>query len=144
MTLTRTSDAAFLNQVANHPDVRPWLGTDGGSFVDVGVLLDLPGAFALTNEHGGFVFTPDDDGVFEFHTQFLPSGRGRVALHAATEARDRMFAEFGASALRTYVPHGNVAARWLVRFAGFKQTHEDAEQSYWRLDRAEWEARAAG
>ena len=49
---------------------------DGESFVDVGVLLNLPGAFALTNEWGRVVFMLTGDGVREFHTMFLPEGRG--------------------------------------------------------------------
>ena len=142
MTLARTTDATFLNQVANHPDVRPWLGTDGESFVDVGVLLNLPGAFALTNEWGGFVFMLTGDGAYEFHTMFLPEGRGRRALRASLEACDLMFGAYGAPTLQTYVPHGNIAAKWLVKVVGFSGMHADAEQSYWRFTKAEWEARA--
>ena len=70
MALVKTTDATFLNSVANHPDVRRWLGTDGESFVDLGVLLRLPGAFALQNEYGGFVFTLMGDGHYEFHTRW--------------------------------------------------------------------------
>lgn len=138
-----TRDATFLNTVANHPSVRPALGTDGESLCDLGVLLALPGAFALESEHGGFVFTLTNDGLYEFHTQFLPEGRGRHAMEAALEGCRAMFEDYGAPGLQTYVPHDNSAARWLVRFAGFSETNRDAEQSYWRLTREEWQARAA-
>jgi len=142
MSLTRTLDATFLNGVANHPEVRPWLGTDGESFADLGVLLALPGAFALQNEHGGFVFTPtNEEGGYEFHTQFLPEGRGRKALAASLEAERMMFENFGARVLHTYVPHDNAAAFGLVRIAGFTRTHEDEANSYWALTRADWQAR---
>lgn len=140
MILTR--DAAFLNSVANHPDVRPWLGTDGASPIDFAPLLARQGTFALVNEHGGFVFVSDDGGAtYEFHTQFLPEGRGREALKAAHEAAQTMFGDIGVEELRTYVPHENRAALGLVRLAGFRRTHEDGDNSYWALDRAIWQAR---
>lgn len=140
--MIRTKDASFLNTVANHPEVRPWLGTDGASYVDLGVLLALPGAFALQNEHGGFVFTPDgEEGEYEFHTQFLPEGRGRPALKAALLAEHLMFTRYGARVLKTYVPHENRAALGLVRLAGFSRTHGDETQSYWALTLEGWKAR---
>lgn len=142
MSLRFTTDPTFLNTVANHPDVRPWLGTDGASYVDLGVLMRLPGALALENEHGGFVFTMTGDGAYEFHTQFLPEGRGRKGLEAAQAAAQIMFEEIGAPALQTYVPHENLGAKWLVRFVGFERTHEDAHNSYWCMTREAWEARA--
>lgn len=142
MNLRFSRDATFLNTVANHPEVRPALG-EGESFCDLGVLLALPGAFALESEYGGFVFTPTGDGCYEFHTQFLPEGRGRHAMEASFEGCRAMFEDYAAPALETYVPHGNVGARWLVRFAGFRETHRDNEQSYWRLTREDWQARTA-
>lgn len=141
MRLERTTDATFLNTIANHPEVRPWLGTDGKSHVDLGVLLEVPGAFALINEFGGFVFIPEGGGVYEFHTQFLPEARGRIALLAALEGERMMFEDYGAECVKTYVPHANKAALGLVRLAGFTRTHDDDDASYWALDRAEWEAR---
>ena len=143
VSLTFTRDPSFLNTVANHPDVRPWRGTDWKSFFEIGVLLRQTGAFALQNEYGGFVATLTGDGAYEFHTQFLPEGRGRKVLEAALEATRMMFEIYGAPALETYVPHDNLAAKWMVRFVGFDRTHEDADASYWRLTREAWQARRA-
>lgn len=141
--MKRTKDAAFLNEVANHPDVRPWLGLDGKSEIDLTGLLDQPGNFALVNDHGGFVFMHEGGGVYELHTQFLPSGRGRLAVSAALEIEFLMFTLYGATLLKTYVPHENRGALGLVRLAGFERTHEDSNSSYWALSKADWEARQA-
>lgn len=143
MTLTLSEDPEFLNSVANHPEVRGWIGAKEGEAVDLGALFRQPGAFALVNAHGGFVFTMTGDGGLEFHTMFTPEGRGRHAMDAALEALPILFDEHYAPYLETYVPHGNVAAKWLVKFAGFSKTREDDRQSYWRLTRNDWKARAA-
>lgn len=142
--MIRTRDATFLNQVANHPSVRPWLGTDGVSYVDLGILLALDGAFALINDVGGFVFIPKGEGEYEFHTQFLPEGRGRRVFEASREAQRIVFGEDGAKAVHTYVPHPNRAARGLAIMSGFTQTGADDQNTYWTLTREAWEARHGG
>lgn len=143
MRLAFTEDPAFLNRVANHPDVRPWMGATDDAEIDLGALFHQPGAFALVNDHGGFVFNMTGDGGLQFHTMFLPEGRGKPAMEAAFEALGILFDTHFAPYLETYVPHGNVAAKWMVKFAGFSKTHEDKQQSYWRLTRNDWKARVA-
>lgn len=144
--LTFTRDATFLNEVANHPDVRPHLGGDNEtgstqSQIDLGPFLAREGNFALVNQWGGFIFEHEGEGVFNFHTEFLPDGRGRRAFAAAIEAEREMFETHGAHVLKTYVPRENLAALGLVRIVGFTQTHQTAEATYWALTKAEWKAR---
>lgn len=108
MSLRRTFDATFLNQVVNDPRVRPWLGGDRKSRLDLQPAIDA-GAIALINRDGGFLFVPKGDGVFEVHTQFLPSVKGK-AVRFAREAARYMFKQVGAEKLVTDVPEDNQAA----------------------------------
>lgn len=136
-------DAEFLNRVANHPEVRPWLGA--GDAIDFCKLFEADSeAFALVNEHGGVILIHKGDGEYEFHTMFLPSGRGRAAVRAGAEILSLMFGRYSAMAMKTYVPHDNRAALGLVRLCGFRQTHADAENSYWVMSREQWQTRQSG
>lgn len=140
-----TTDMARLNEVANHPEVRPWLGGDGASPIDYTIAIErYPGTFAIVFECGGFVFVPHEGGELEFHTQFLPEGRGRIALDCAREAMAWLFSDGGWTALKTYVPHSNKAALGLVRLCGFERTHDDDANSYWCLKVEAWKARRLG
>jgi|SRR3972149_236101 len=114
------TDAAFLNEIANHPEVRPWLGGEGP--VDYGPIMAVPSTVAVANEHGGFLFHEHGPGRFEVHSQFLPEGRGRCALAAMVEARRFMFTATDCLELRTRVPANNRAAWSLARHAGFQES----------------------
>lgn len=119
MTITRTLDAAFLNRVANDPDVRPWIGGDG--------LLDLTGIisdannFALQADHGGWVFVRHDAGTYELHTLFTPAGRGAACLSAWKEAVHYMFVATDAREIVTRVPENNRGADFAARRCGFRE-----------------------
>lgn len=118
MSLRRTFDATFLNQVVNDPRVRPWLGGDRKSRLDLQPAIDA-GAIALINRDGGFLFVPKGEGVFEVHTQFLPSVKGK-AVWFAREAARYMFKTVGAEKLVTDVPEDNQAALALALKTGFE------------------------
>jgi len=117
MSLRRTFEATFLNQVVNDPRVRPWLGGDRKSRLDLQPAID-EGAIALINRDGGFLFVPKGEGVFEVHTQFLPSVKGK-AVWFAREAARYMFKTIGAEKLVTDVPEDNQAALGLALKTGF-------------------------
>lgn len=119
MTLRRTFDPAFLNEVVNHPEVRPWLGGDRASPIDMTALVTDARNVTLVNEGGGFIFVAHSPNVYEVHTQFLPSGRSGVA-EAAREAVGMMFRDFGADVILTDVPEDNGPALGLALKAGFQ------------------------
>ena len=116
MTLRRTFDAAFLNGVINHPEVRPWVGKPGAGQADVTALVRDPENITLVNEHGGFIYVRKEPGVYEVHTQFLPGGS---ATEAARESVTYMFDVVGATKLVTDVPEDNMRAFGLSLKAGF-------------------------
>ena len=112
-------DARFLNAVANHPDVRPWIGGEGA--LDLGPVLADPLNVALTFEAGGWVFARHEAGIHELHTLILPEGRGRRARDAWREAERYLFARTDAREIVTRVPANNRGAALAARLCGFRE-----------------------
>ncbi len=117
--LKPSKDAAFLNQVVNHPEVAKWMCGYSPPF-DLTETLQLDSTVFLANQYGGFLFVYDNGhpGCYEVHTQFLPEGRGR-ALELAKQAAWYMFTKTDAIAISTYVPASNEAAYRLTLSMGF-------------------------
>jgi hypothetical protein len=116
--IRRSFDPTLLNAVANHPEVRPWLGGDGE--IDFTPLLDNAANVALVNEHGGWLQVYLDHGLYEVHSQFLPEGRGDLVADMRAALR-YMFTQTDCIELVTRVPDGNLAAKGLARAAGFRE-----------------------
>lgn len=113
----RTMDATFLNSVANHPEVRPWLGGVGP--IDLSPLLADPTNVGMQYEYGGFVGHKLESGIYECHSMFLPEGRGEFA-HAAMVAGLRyLFTKTDCMEVVTKAPDGNKAAFGAARAMGF-------------------------
>lgn len=115
--LKRSTDAAFLNRVVNHPEIARWMCGLQPPF-DLAPALAHPSTIFLANEYGGFLFLADGNEAYEVHTQFLPEGRGNT-LELARQAAWYIFTQTEALAIRTHVPDGNVAARKLTERMGF-------------------------
>lgn len=118
-TVDRTMDARHLNEIANHPSVRPYLGGDGP--VDLSVTVDNPEHVAFQTEHGGFVCIALGAGRYDVHSMFLPEGRGEETASAQREAVEYMFSATDCTELRTTVPDANRAALGLARMAHFER-----------------------
>lgn len=149
--MNRTLDPRRLNVVANHPEVRPWLG--GVGELDLTAIVANPINFALENEHGGLVFQAMGGGQYEVHTLFLPEGRGRAAVKASADALEYMFVRTDCMEVVTKVPASNEAALGLVRLHQFKkrfdrkgvwQTETGATDiGYWALTFEQWAPKCA-
>ena len=100
--LNRTFDADRINYLSNHPDIRPHIGGDGASLIDVTDLVADRDNIFLGGEHGAFCCTWTAPGVYEIHTLVLPEGRGAWAAQFARCGRDYMAAN-GARHLWTMV-----------------------------------------
>lgn len=153
--IRRTMDARFLNTVANHPDVRPWLGGVGA--IDYQPLLNDSKNVALVNEHGGWLLHCLGPGRYEVHSQFLPEGRGPQIVADARAGLRWMFTATDAIEFVTKVPMANRAAAGLARAGGFREIffrddgapYFSGPVSYRRLTFEDWlanddEALAAG
>lgn len=125
--IQRSFDAAFFNEIANHPEVRPWLGGEGP--------LDLTSAvmnianFALKTEGGGFILVQHEPGIYEAHSLFLPEARRR-SIRAMRDGFDYMFTRTDCERIVTQVPDDNAPAAALAKLAKFKPMfrREEAER----------------
>jgi hypothetical protein len=118
--IARTMDAAFLNEVANHPEVRPWLGGEEGP-LNLTPVVENPSNIALVTEGGGFVLVALMPGVYELHTLFLPTARGAPFFAAASEMFRFMFAETDCLEILTKCPDDNGPARIAAGRVGFRE-----------------------
>lgn len=123
--IRRTMDAAFLTEVANDPQVRPFLGGDGP--LDIGQVARDPANVLLVatgrdgEPVGGWVLHPILPAVYELHTMFLPAGRGKLFFAAAAEMFRFMFAETDALEIVTKCPDDNPGARMAASTVGFRE-----------------------
>lgn len=118
--LRRTFDPKRFNEIANHGDVRPWLGGGDGP-LDLSALVGNPANVALMGEHGGFIGHKIDQGLYEVHSLFLPEGRGENALECMREGARFMFCATDCAELITKCPDENRGALGLARSAGFQE-----------------------
>ena len=124
--LERTQDVGRINEVVNHPTVRPAVGLPELGEVDMSPLVDAPEHWFLMGKHGGFMLGWSAPEVREIHTFILPEGRGKWAA----QARDEMLAyarEHGTKLLWTKI---EVNARHVAQFArrgGMQLTEEVIE-----------------
>lgn len=119
--IRRIFDASIVNRIMNHPEVRPLLGGDGASEIDVQELLNNPANIALHREGFAAVFLNILPGVYEVHTQALPEARAANSVYeSATAMLHWIFTRSGAYEIVTRVPDGNFAARKLAEAMGFR------------------------
>lgn len=118
VTMRRVTDATFLNVVANHPDVRPFLG-GGDGVLDLSGLVSSLANVTVQGEHGGFIAISQGLGVYDIHSLFLPDGRGREAMTLMREGLGYLFLRTDAVELTTRVPSNNASAKALAQLADF-------------------------
>lgn len=114
--MTRTMDVRHINTVANHPDVRPFLGGDGP--LDLTAVVSDPQNFAFVTDHGAVLWWALGAGRYDVHTLFLPEGRGAESLQALRDVAHFMFTRTDCIEARTTVPTENRAAAVAARRAG--------------------------
>ena len=112
------TDAAHLNNIANHPDVYPWIRGALEGPLDFSEALATDNVVALMGEHGGQVYHHVLPCLWEAHSQFTPQGRGAWALEATRQSLAWMFTRTDAAEIYTRCPHGNPAAKGLARLIG--------------------------
>jgi streptogramin lyase len=116
--MQRCFDAARINTLVNDPSIRPFIGGDGESALDLTAAVDDPQNVFLMGEHGGFAFTWSAPRTYEVHTFILPTGRGPEALEMALTARGWMEEHF-ADHLWTRVHPDAANVRKFTLKAGF-------------------------
>lgn len=112
-----STDPCFLQEVMDHPAVRPWIGPDGveGSW-PLAAIFDQ--GIGIEFEGGGFFFHRLGDGVVEVHTVFLPGTKGVPRFCA--QAAEYLFCGTEVTKIVTKVPVDNVPALRLTERVGFR------------------------
>jgi hypothetical protein len=139
--------ADLFNEVANHPDVRPWIG-HGLDPVDLSQAASDPRNVFLWGVDGGWWLHPLGDGVYEIHSLFLKSGRGKTFFEGAREVLRYMFVQTDATEILTKCPDDNRGAIMAAKIVGFRERfrRENAWApgvgiSYWAFTLDDWMAR---
>lgn len=114
----RSFDAERLNQLANNPIIRPYLGGDPETELDLTDFVNEPKNVVLLGEHGGFLFAWTAPYTFEVHVMLLPEGRGSNGYQLALEALARI-QEFGAGHIWARIRPEYKHLRHFTRAAGF-------------------------
>lgn len=124
--LEREFSAKRINEVLNHPEVRPSIA-DGNGPVDITEQVRDPKNVLLMGKFGGCFCYQLAPGIYEVHTQVLPEGRGPWALAFVKAGSHFMFTKTDAVEIVTRVPHGHGTARTLSVAAGmqFELTRPD-------------------
>lgn len=117
--IERSFDSDRINELINHPTIRPHIGGDGISSVDTTSAVADRQNFFLLGRHGGFSFSWAGPKAYEIHTFILPEGRGREAYRLVREAVDFMAAT-GALHIWTRILPDAVNVRRFALSAGFK------------------------
>lgn len=114
LRVVREFSAEGLNKIVNHPEVRPWVGP-GRHALDMSAAVADPRNILLTADGGAFLLIQIEPGRYEVHTQFLPEARGGNAVKAAIDGMRYLFCRTDCVEIVTRCPHGNDAAKQLVR-----------------------------
>lgn len=112
--IRRTFDTAEINELINHPDIRPTVGGEGD--LDAAALLADRRNICLVDEGGGAIFAWRGPGVFEGHSFFRVRGReairlGKQFLSAVSDAADLVWG---------LTPESLRHVRWFNRQVGFR------------------------
>ena len=118
--ISRHTDALAINDILNHPQVRPWVASESKGVLDVSSAVHNPDNILLMGEFGGVVFFKLMPGVYEAHTQVLPQGRGNWTRELTEACAQWMFTRTDAYEIITRVPHGHRAARAAAMGAGLR------------------------
>lgn len=81
--MKRTRDVARVNFLVNHPEIRPHIGGDPDTLLDLGPAVANDDNIFLDGAHGGFACCWSAPGTYEIHTFVLPEGRGTWAMKFA-------------------------------------------------------------
>jgi hypothetical protein len=124
LCLERHFSAERLNELANHPAIRPTCGGDGKSQLDLTSFVEDHRNHLAVWEHGAFMFHYAGPGTYEVHMMVLPEGRGKDGYRMAKEGIDYIVSQ-GAETLTARVPLMHDAVRHYAAHAGFERVDLD-------------------
>lgn len=131
--MRRAERPDFLESVANHPRVRPWIGGEGefraGESWTRTVAVEWP--------EGGVVFVGEAPGIYSGHLVFAP--KTRDVLSKVRQAIAYLFSHTDASLLVAQFPPTHWHVRKIVQSLGMTP-----EGDYYRLTAKDWQEQGNG
>lgn len=118
--IARHTDARLLNEIANDPAVRPWVGNTELGVLDLSPIAADERNYVLLGEHGGFVCLFLMEGIYECHALFKRGTRPEVAQMVAREGAAWMFIRTPCIEILTRIPDGHIATKSLAARIGFR------------------------
>lgn len=121
--MIRSFDAGKFNEIANHPEVKPWLGFHSSHVID---FTDLVGnganyCFLTPCGRGGYMLHNQGGGHYVAHTLAMPEARGRPMHRLMQAGFEFLFVNTDCVEISTLVPDGNEAALRWTELAGFRE-----------------------
>lgn len=117
----RTFDAAKINEIANLPDIRPWIG-GGDDPLDLAPLVLDPNNYTFVNAVGGFLLIPIFPGTYEAHVVFAREPKTfKFVLQLARKVLEYMFVETEAFEIYAKVVTTNTGADALCNHLRFQE-----------------------
>jgi len=133
------TDVSFLNSLANSDDVRPFIRPDGAALDFAPIagkrMTEIGGVVLSNGSDAAAIFDMTADGVFQSHTLFGPTCRGRRAIEQAREFVGWMF-DHGARVLWGSTPRDNAKARWFNRQIGARVIGGDDADELFEIRKA--------
>ncbi len=117
--ITRSFDAGAINKILNHADVYPLVSGNLVGPLDATALVEDHRNVLLMADGGGILFCQDEPGIYEVHSNFLPTHRGKYAIDVSKQAYRWMFLNTDCMILQTRIPSFNRPARMAARQVGF-------------------------
>lgn len=121
MRLAKPEDIERIHAVSHHPANVEMTHAFGAPLFDMSPYLKTPHGVLLC-DGGHFALARHEEGVYEFHTTFLPSARGREMIRQSRDALWFMFIETQCEVLHTHVPANHPGAAFLVKSMGFRKS----------------------
>ena len=117
--IVRDVSGTKINEIVNHPEVRPWVGL-GEDYLDLTPVAQNNNNIVLVGDWGGIIFYYLQFGMYECHTQAMPEGRGAWIDRFCTEAARWMFTRTPCFEIMTRVPKPHISAKHLAMAHGFR------------------------
>lgn len=144
--ILRETDAVLVNKIANHPSVLPHFDLGKTGALDFSECIANPADYAIVSNGVDAlgVFEWCAPGVWQTHTMFLPSCRGRRAVEEGKAICEWMFANL-ADMLWGQTPLLLRHVRWFNRQVGFERAgigfhHVSGEVEYFVLRKSDADA----
>lgn len=114
----------FFNAIANHPEVKPWMGFHSSVTIDYTFIVDNAANYCFLTpcKTGGYMLVNQGQGHYVAHTLAMPSARGKPMYRLMQEAFQFMFLETDCIEISTMVPDQNVPALKWAELARFRPT----------------------